>query len=105
MESASAPQTSLPRRLSVSFDDSDTVVHSIDRCIEDASELWFTSDEYKHIRRRNKMVIQMARSGVFRETEQSTLLGLEKQTAAAKFQRKLARSNLMQRFGNTSRSQ
>lgn len=93
-------------RRSVSFDDDNAVVHSIECCTDNAEELWFTSDEYKHIRRRNKLVVQMARSGAFQETEQTTLLGLEKQTAAAKYQRKVARSHLLQRFGgNTSRSQ
>jgi hypothetical protein len=97
--------TRKPRRRSVSFDDSNAIVHSIDCCIENASELWFTSDEYRHIRRRNKLVVQMARSGAFQETDQTTLLGLEKQTTAARYQRKVARSQLMQRFGTTSRSQ
>ena len=102
METVSMPRRHRP---SVSFDDNNDVVHSIERCIDDNSELWFTSEEYKHIRRRNKLVVQMARSGAFQETDQTTLLGLEKQTAAAKYQRKVARSHLLQRFSGTSRSQ
>ena len=106
MSTSSQLQSSFMHRRSVSFDDNNAVVHSIDCCTDNAGELWFTSDEYKHIRRRNKLVVQMARSGAFQETEQTTLLGLEKQTAAAKYQRKVARSHLLQRFGgNTSRSQ
>lgn len=98
-------QTSTMHRRSVSFDDNSAVIHSIECCMDNTSELWFTSDEYKHIRRRNKLVVQMARSGAFQETDQTTLLGLEKQTTAAKYQRKVARSHLLQRFSNTSRSQ
>lgn len=80
---------------SVHFDDDAVTVHSIDSCTNNISELWFTSDEYKHIKRRNKLCLQLERSGSFKETDDSTFLGLEKQTMLTRLQRKINRANVL----------
>ena len=93
LSSSMSSNCSLQR--SVRFNDDALTVHCIDCCTDNASDLWFTSDEYKHIKRRNKLCLQLERSGSFQESDSNTFLGLEKQTMLSRLQRRINRSYVL----------
>lgn len=77
---------------SVRFNDDALTVIPIVTDVENVGDLWFTSAEYQHIKRRNKLILQLERSGSFKESENNTFYGLEKQTMLNRLQRKLDRA-------------
>jgi 2'-5' RNA ligase len=79
----------------VRFNDEALTVIPFETDIENVGDLWFTSAEYQHIKRRNKLCLQLERSGSFKESENNTFYGLEKQTMLNRLQRKLDRASVL----------